>query len=94
MNNRNIDFGGDYNPLGNSYLAVYRGKHMGTVYSDGSNYDDIYSNYRSNAPSVEGTSSFQQCLSVRQNKRSQGTVTTANHFIAWANTGMLSRQRL
>ncbi|KAI0394527.1 endo-1,4-beta-xylanase A [Xylariaceae sp. FL0594] len=107
---RNINFGGQYNPSGNSYLSVYGwtqgplieyyivenygtynpgsgGQKVGSVYSDGSWYD-IYTAMRYNQPSIEGTSTFQQFFSVRQQKRSQGTVTTANHFNAWAQYGL------
>lgn len=38
-------------------------------------------------PSITGTSTFTQFFSVRQNKRSSGTVTTANHFNYWSQHG-------
>jgi endo-1,4-beta-xylanase len=71
---------GTYDPSSNAAVK-------GSVTADGSSYK-IAQTQRVNQPSIDGTQTFNQYWSVRQNKRSSGSVNMKTHFDAWAAKGM------
>jgi endo-1,4-beta-xylanase len=65
------------------------GGSLRTISSDGGSYN-VYTAWRSNAPSIDGTKSFRQIYSTRTSKNSTGqnhAITFANHANAWSASG-------
>ncbi|KAJ7784857.1 endo-1,4-beta-xylanase [Mycena maculata] len=90
-------YGWSENPLVEYYInefnnngqfdLTFEGTQKGSVTSDGSAYN-IFIHEQVNQPSITGTATFNQYISVRESERTSGTVTVANHVAAWASLGM------
>ncbi|KAI1323726.1 endo-1,4-beta-xylanase B [Xylariaceae sp. FL0255] len=86
-------YGWSTNPLVEYYVMETStgysktGTQKGTVTSDGGTYE-VWEHQQVDQPSIQGTSTFNQYISIRDSPRTSGTVTIENHFNAWAGYGM------
>jgi endo-1,4-beta-xylanase len=87
-------YGWSTNPLVEYYVieddqggSPSLGTQMGTVTSDGATYN-LYEHQQVNQPSIQGTTTFEQYLAVRQGNTTSGTITFQNFVNAWASHGM------
>lgn len=86
-------YGWTTNPLVEYYVMEdytnppTEGTIKGTFTSDGSMYT-VWENTRVNEPSIVGTATFNQYISIRDSPRTSGTVTVENHFQQWESLGM------
>ncbi len=71
----------------NSYNPTTGAQGKGNVTIDGAQYALAQGN-RVNQPSIDGTSTFPQFFSVRQQGRTSGKISISEHFKAWDKAGM------
>ena len=71
-----------YNGLGSS------GTKKGTFTIDGEGTYNVYQRMQNNQPSIQGTASFPQFISVRTSARTCGHISLTKHFDAWKGFGM------
>ncbi|MFA6836843.1 MAG: glycoside hydrolase family 11 protein [Fibrobacteraceae bacterium] len=74
-------WGSQYRP--GSWVGTLKG----TFTIDGAEYD-VYTNTRTNQPSIEGNATFTQFFSIRKEARNCGTIDITAHFEKWAELGM------
>lgn len=64
------------------------GTKKGTFTIDGEGTYDVYEHQQVNQPSIQGTTTFNQYISVRQAVRTCGHISLTKHFDAWKGMGM------
>ena len=73
---------GNYNPINGATF-------VGTTTSDGATYDLAFkTTFGIPGIPASGPVTIKTLYSVRRNKRTRGTVTVGNHFVAWTNAGL------
>ncbi|CAG9992793.1 unnamed protein product [Clonostachys byssicola] len=83
-----VEAHGEYNPsLTVWFLQGSSATSKGSVTIDGATYQ-LYQSTRYNAPSIDGTQTFQQYWAIRDSQRTSGTVNMGTVFNAWASKGM------
>jgi len=87
-------YGWTTNPLVEYYVEdngqTPAGTYIGTLTSDGGTYN-VYHHQQVNQPSIVGTTTFWQNLSIRTSNRGTGknvSITLPNHFNYWKNHGL------
>jgi len=66
-----------------TYNSITYGEELGSFTVDGAIYK-IYTTERHNEPSIDGDKTFIQIFSVRQGRRTYGTISVTEHFKAWS----------
>jgi len=90
-------YGWTTNPLVEYYVVENYGTHAPfdtpeaefkpNITTDGDSYI-VFTKMRVDKPSIVGTATFAQYFSVRNTRRTAGTITLANHFAGWEAAGL------
>jgi len=88
-------YGWSVNPLVEWYVTEdsfnglgTNGTKKGTFTIDGEGTYNVYQRMQNNQPSIQGTASFPQFISIRTSARTCGHISLSKHFDAWKGFGM------